>query len=184
VGQKPIDLCMMIEVPSSGDFRKLADLIKDVRVAMMHTSLDDLGAGGMTRPQVRPMYTQRLDPASFRGELWFFTDASSRKVSEIADNSAIMLTYAAPDKNVYAAAFGTATCERNEQEARELWNIHAKGWWPEGPASPSLMLIRVQVQTAEYWEGPSSTSYMLSLLKAVALGQRVAPGGSHGRVIA
>lgn len=173
---------MMIEVPSSGDFRKLADLIKDVRVAMMHTMLEDRGSGGASRQQARPMYTQRLDPAAFRGELWFFTDAASRKVAEIADASAVLLTYAAPDKNLYAVAFGTAVCERNEQEARDLWNIHAKGWWPEGPASPSLMLIRVQVQTAEYWDGPSSTSYMLSLLKAVALGQRVQPGGEHGRV--
>lgn len=47
----------------------------------------------------------------------------------------------------------------NQEKTRELWNIHAKGWWPEGPQSPSLAIIRVRVASAECWDGPSNTSY-------------------------
>ena len=42
------------------------------------------------------------------------------------------LTYADAGKNRFAAVWGSARCEHNEAKARDLWNIHAKGWWPDG----------------------------------------------------
>lgn len=160
------------------NLRTIAELIKDVRVAMMMTT-DDASAG-LQALRARPMYTQKLDVATFTGELWFFTDATTHKVSELEQNPHTILTYAAPDKNTFVVIHGTATCEHNEAKARELWNIYAKGWWPEGPQSQSLRLIRVQVHHAEYWQGPSNTSYMISLLKAVAKGERVNLNAEHG----
>lgn len=168
--------------PVTGDFHTLANLIKDVRVAMMHTFRSGTNRAGSSAVHVRPMYTQKLDAEAFQGELWFFTDASSEKVADLETNPNVWLTYAAPEKNRYVAVFGSGRCERNPAKAEELWNVHAKGWWPEGPTSASLALIRVQTSSAEYWDGPSNASYMLSLLKAVATGQRVDAVADHGRV--
>jgi len=128
------------------------------------------------------MYTQKLDPDTFAGELFFFTDVSSAKVQELEQNAAIILTYAAPDKNRFVVVFGTAQCERNVAKASELWNIHAKGWWPEGPTSQALAVVRVQVSSAEFWDGPSKLSYAITLFSAVAKGERIESYGEHGRV--
>lgn len=161
------------------DLTKVADLIKDVRVAFLHTV--DIAVEGMPF-RVRPMYTQRVDPETFDGTLWFFTDANTTKVSELQTNPNVLLTYASPDKNQYVVIKGTANCEHNPAKARELWNIHAKGWWPEGPESNSLMLIHVRIHSAEYWDGPSDTSYLLHLVKAVATGERIEVKSDHGRI--
>lgn len=170
-----------------GDPAKLIELIRDVRVAMF-TTFPDGGSGGGKGMHTRPMYTHKLDgpesesPNRFDGNLWFMTDDSSRKLYELRDDSRVLITYADEGKNVYVAVNGRASAERNPQKAKELWNIHAKGWWPGGPEDPRLVLIRVGVESAEYWEGPSNTSYIVNLLKAVATGERVKIEAEHGKV--
>jgi len=162
----------------SADYRKVAELIKGVRVAMLAT-FDPADPG---RPHIRPMYTQEVDPDAFTGDLWFMSDTDSAKVHEIDTVHRVALTYAAPDKNRYIAIHGVATCERNPAKARELWNVHAKAWWPNGPDDPNLTLVRVRVESAEYWDGPSNTSYMISLLKSVATGKPIDLDTDHGVV--
>lgn len=167
----------MTPPPETADFAKLAEMIKDIRVAMLTTFPKDAD-----RPHSRPMYTQKPDTATFDGTLWFLTDIDSAKVHELETNHGVVMTYAAPDKNRYVVAYGRADVERNPEKARELWNIHAKGWWPGGPDDPKLALLRVRVESAEYWDGPSNTKYMLNLLKAVVTGSRVNADGKHGIV--
>ncbi|QDU28197.1 Pyridoxamine 5'-phosphate oxidase [Anatilimnocola aggregata] len=157
-----------------GDIDRLAELISDIRVAMLTT----FPSGG--KPHARPMYTQEIEAEDFDGTLWFMTDAESLKIAELAANPAVLITYAAPSKNRYVVVTGTAHSEHNPEKAHELWNIHAKGWYPNGPDDPSLALIRVQVASAEYWDGPSNTSYLLNLLTAVVTGTRVSTTGKHG----
>lgn len=170
------------ESQSTGVMKKLGELIKDVRVAMMLTFRTTGQVDAPAGLHVRPMYTQKLIPETFHGELYFFTDAVSAKVNELNSNSNIMLLYGAPSKDTYVVVSGTATCEHNPAKAAELWNIHAKGWWPEGPQSEALDVIRVQVREAEYWDGPSKLAYAAKLFRAVATGERIEPYGDHGRV--
>ena len=166
--------------PRNAELRKLAELIKDIRVALMHTYRGAMG--DPAAQHVRPMYTQKVDPDRFAGELFFFTDFSSAKVSELQTNWNILLTYAAPGSDRFVVARGTATCERDVAKATELWNIHAKGWWPEGPTSSELAVLRVQINDAEYWDGPNKLAYALKLLSAVTTGKRMETYGEHGRV--
>jgi general stress protein 26 len=160
---------------SNEPIEKLAELIEGVRVAMLVTF-------PRGKPHVRPMYTQKLDAKNFDGTLWFMTDVNSLKVAELDSNPDVLITYASPSTNRYVSVTGTARSERNPEKAKELWNIHAKGWYPDGPDDPSLALIRVTVNSAEYWDGPSNTSYMLNLLKAVVTGTRVDTTGEHGKL--
>lgn len=155
--------------------KKLADLIKDIRVALFTTF--DAKTG---KPHARPMYTQKLDADTFTGTLWFLSDLHSGKVDELNANPAVLLSYADPGKNRFVVVTGTGDAERNPEKAKELWNVHAKGWWPGGPDDPDLGIIRVDVQSAEYWDGPSQLSYLFSLVKAVATGDRVQATAEHG----
>ncbi|QEL14496.1 pyridoxamine 5'-phosphate oxidase family protein [Limnoglobus roseus] len=159
------------------DLAKLVELVKDVRVAMMTTHSPDGG-----KLHSRPMYTHKIDATKFDGTLWFMTDIDSPKVEELVQHHDVLLTYAAPEKNRYVVVSGEVSVEKNPEVARELWNVHAKGWWPGGPDDPKLGLIRVHVTSAEYWDGPSKVSYLFSLLKAVVKGNRVDVGGEHGKI--
>lgn len=148
------------------------------------------GAGGLAvehgphahGAHARPLYTLKIDEKRFDGEMWFMTFTNSPKIREIEQNPRVVITYADAGKNVYVTVYGQASCEKNSAKAKELWNIHAKGWWPGGPEDPTLTMIRVRISTAEYWDGPSNSSYMLHLLKAVAIGTKVDAPGDHGQV--
>lgn len=161
---------------TTSDISKLAELTRDIRVAMMTTFPPGRA------PHARPMYTTGVDPKTFDGTLWFMSHAESVKNDELATNSAVLLTYAAPDKNRYIAISGKADVVRDPAKAKELWNVHAKAWFPGGPEDSSLTLIRVEVGDAEYWDGPSQTSYLLSVLKAVVTGTKAQTTGEHGVV--
>lgn len=156
---------------------KLADLLRSIRVAFLVTGD---GSGGL---HARPMYTLAVDPETFDGELDFFTDADAVKVHELESLPSVLITYADTAANRYVIVHGTARVDRDVARARKLWSIHAQAWWPEGPESPNLAVIRVRVQRAEYWDGPSSARYALSLGKALMTGTRIDPPSDHGSMV-
>jgi hypothetical protein len=44
-------------------------------------------------------------------------------------------------------------------------------WWKAGPADPNLRVLRVEPQTAELWDGPSSTAVeVFEFAKALVTG--------------
>jgi len=54
----------------------------------------------------------------------------------------------------WVSVSGTAEIIRDQLKARELWNPFVEAWLPEGPQDPNIVLIRVQADTAEYWDSP------------------------------
>lgn len=175
----------------TSDSRKFVELIKSVRVAMFTTfpwTTEGVSGEVGGSAHTRPMYTQAIEapdadsPNRFEGYLWFMTDEASGKTREIADEERVLITYADAGSNIYVAVNGRASLERNPDRAKALWNIHAKGWWPGGPDDPRLVLIRVRVESAEYWSGPSNASYLFNLAKAVLTGERVELKADHARL--
>jgi general stress protein 26 len=141
---------------------KLWDLVKDVRIAML-TTQDEKG-----ELHSRPMGAQEKD---FEGDLWFFTSLDSRKSVEIQDNQKVNLCYMDTGKNLYVSVSGTAAVVRDAQKAQQLWSPLLKAWFPNGPTDPTVALIKVTVNEAEYWEGPSSKVVQLvKIFKAAATG--------------
>src|SRR5262245_2001392 len=86
--------------------RKLNELIKYIRIAMMTT----VGEDGM--PHSRPMATQQME---CDGELWFFTLWSTHKTKEIEENPKVNLAYADPNGNTYVSVSGTSHLLRDEE---------------------------------------------------------------------
>lgn len=167
-------------ITTSNDITKLVELIKDIRVAMLITTAEP--GEGADRLHARPMYTQQIDAARFDGDLWFLTSADSRKAREIDADERVLIVYADPASNKYVAIHGVAATDHDPTMARELWNVHAKAWWPDGPEDPNVRVIRVKVESAEYWDGPSNVSYFISLARAVATGTKIRTTGEHGSV--
>jgi general stress protein 26 len=153
---------------------KLAELIKDIRIAMLTTVAPD----GALRS--RPMATQE---ESFDGDLWFFTSDDSPKTDEIAQEHQVNLSYADPKQNRYVSISGTGVITRNPVKARELWKPILKAWFPRGLEDPHLALLHVQVEHAEYWDAPSSKMVQLyGLAKAAISGTPPKNLGEHEKL--
>jgi len=152
--------------------QKLNDLIKDVKVAML-TTID----WGILRS--RPMQTQEFD---FDGDLWFFTSSETHKTEEIEKDRRVNVSYAAPDSNTYVSVTGTAEIVNDRAKIEELWNPIYKAWFPDGLEDPNLILLKVAVEQAEYWDSPSSTLVQVAgFVKAIVTGER-ADGGENRKI--
>jgi general stress protein 26 len=151
---------------------KLNDLIKGIKTAML-TTIDK----GVLRS--RPMQTQEFD---FDGDLWFFTSSNTHKAEEIENDNRVNVSYAAPSVNTYVSVSGTAEIVKDQAKIDEYWNDILKAWFPEGKDSPDLVLLKVSVEQAEYWDSPSSTIVQIAgFVKAMATGER-ADGGEHEKI--
>lgn len=151
----------------------LRKLTKDIRVAMIATVTPE----GALRS--RPMATQEIDD---EGQLWFFTADDSGKSREIAEEHAVNVVYAEPKDERYISISGTAAIVHNPEKMRELWNPLYKAFFPQGLEDPHLALLQIRVESAEYWDAPSSKMVQLyEMTKAAVLGEEPHLG-DHARL--
>ena len=142
--------------------KKIQEITEGIDFCML-TSID----GGVLRS--RPMSTQQFE---FDGDLWFFTNDNSHKVDEIEKDNRVCVAYSKPEDSVYLSVSGRAEMVKDRAKIEELWNPVHQAWFPEGLDDPSLCLLKVSVEQAEYWEGTSSTLVQLfGMVKAIATGQ-------------
>ena len=133
---------------SGEDFARLRELIEDIRIAMMTTQDSD----GTLRS--RPIQTLRC---ADDGILWFFTSASSPKVSEAQSTGwQVNLSYANPGKQDYVSISGRASLSRDRKQMEALWNKWVEVFFPKGLDDPDLALLRVDIEKAEYWDSPGT----------------------------
>lgn len=151
---------------------KLRELIEDIDFAMLTTI-----AGRKFRS--RPMSTQKFE---FDGDLWFFTSDKTHKVEEIEADNRVSVAYAKPEDNHYVSVFGRAEVVKDRAKIEELWNPILKAWFPDGLDDPTLCLLKISVEEAEYWDSPNSTLVQIAgFVKALVTGQE-ADGGEYGKV--
>lgn len=136
-----------------------AEKTKGVRMAMMTTVESD----GTLRS--RPMATLGDD---FDGDLWFFTRISAPKVEQAQQHDQVNISYSKPDDNLYVSASGSAELVRDKKKMKELWSPMVKLWFPDGLEDPDLGLLKVHVESAEFWDSPSGK---MSLLYRFAKGR-------------
>jgi general stress protein 26 len=155
------------------NIKKIRELIKDIRFAMLTTVEED----GTLRS--RPMATQQTE---FDGDLWFFTNANAPKVDEVQREQHVNVSYANPDKQKYVSVSGKAELIRDRQKIEELWNPVYKAWFPQGLDDPNLALLKVSIDQAEYWDSPSSALVRLvGFVKALTTGKPYS-GGENAKI--
>lgn len=147
---------------------KLVELIKAARICML-TTMDEQG-----NHIARPMSMQDVE---FDGDLWFFTQSSSRKASHIRSNPDVGITFSDQKNNSWVSISGKAELIEDKTKAEELWNPILKSWFPDGADSPELILIKISAEGAEYWDSPSSKAVVLiSMIKGAITGEPADPG--------
>ena len=151
------------------DLEKLRTMVKDIDFCML-TTVDENGD-----PHSRPMSSNGdIDP---NGDIWFFTGASSLKVSEISKLPKVNVSFADPDNQHYVSITGTAELVRDPKKIAELWRPEFKMWFPEGKNDPEVALLKVNLEKAEYWDSPSSTiGFALDFVSSLVTGKEANSG--------
>ena len=159
---------MDIQAQRNPQLDKVAELVKEMKFAMFATEEMD----GTLRS--RPMSTMQMDE---EGNLWFFTSLSSPKIAEAQQHQQVNLSYARSDRQDYLSISGTVQILRDQQKMQELWTAWIKPWFPNGLDDPDLVLLKVTITEAEYWDAPGSTAMRLyGLAKGILTGNTDALG--------
>jgi general stress protein 26 len=127
--------------------RKLHEMIDDVEVAML------TGTAADGRLLSRPLHTMEV---ARDGSLWFATGYDSEKVREVEANPQVNVAYASRDKGIYVSVAGRASVVRDRETIDAKWSPGMGVFFKDGKDDPNLCLIRVEAESAEYWDGPSS----------------------------
>jgi general stress protein 26 len=124
----------------------LLDKIRSIKFAMLTTEND---AGYL---HSRPMATLEAEDD---GVLWFFTGRSTLKAHEIGRNPRVNLAYSDGGHDTFVSVAGEAHLVGDPDKAEALWNPLMQAWFPKGLEDPDLVLMRVDVDEAEYWDTAS-----------------------------
>lgn len=141
---------------NNDEIAKVAALIKDAEIAMITTLSAD------NRLVSRPMTVQE---AEFDGDLWFIFSEDSEQAADIRDDAEVNVSL--QSKGTWISVAGTARIVHDDAKLREFWSAGVDAWFPEGPDSPGIALLKVEGESAQYWTakaGPVRT--LVELVKS------------------
>lgn len=148
----------------------LGGLIRTTRVAILTTVGPDSTLRG------RPLLLQRYDPD---GVLWFLTHGGSAKVDEMTRDPRVHVGFSDPGHNGYVCGTGTVEVVRDRGPIGELWSDIYREFFPEGPDDPNVVLLRVRLSRAEFWDAPRLTDPWVAGIVAMS---DQSPPEAHGVV--
>lgn len=90
------------------------------------------------------------------GAFWFISSSKSEKVEAVRTIQRVSLCFANHVGNHYVSVSGFCELVRNREAAQQLWNPNFKSWFPGGLEDPDLVLMKIVVQQAEYWDPAQS----------------------------
>jgi general stress protein 26 len=153
---------------------KIGSLMEDHDIVMLVTT----GENGSF--DSRPMAVHIKD---FDGTVWFLSPKASGKVREIQEDSHVALIFADPSNAKYISAKGRAHVNQDRAKIHELWNSMYKAWFPAGEDDPNIVVLRVDITEADYWEASASRVVRsIKYLAAAATGGSV-DVGEAGKVV-
>lgn len=86
----------------------------------------------------------------FDGSLWFFTEHPSGKTAAIAEHPEVNVAIA--DAKGWLSLSGRAAVSHDPERIDRYWNPWAEAWFEGGRDDPRVALLRVDVETAAYWD--------------------------------
>ncbi|KAL6752534.1 hypothetical protein V8C86DRAFT_2752369 [Haematococcus lacustris] len=159
---------------------QLNKIIKSCRTCMLTTR----GEHGL---HSRPMATAGVDWDSSKGEfIYFLTPKDSEKVKEVLADPAVALVFSDDSNSQWASVTAHAEVVEDRSKAREMWNPMYDAWFPEGPDTGNMVLIKATPSTASYWKGSYLTRLhiMFSALSAKVTGKSIGqPAGQEQKTV-
>lgn len=97
----------------------------------------------------RPMTVMQVEDD---GQMWIITSTDSAPVKEIDDGLEVGLSFSGSGE--WLALRGEATVIKSDPKAADLWNEAAQAFFPDGPDSEKVTLIRIRPDGGQYWTTP------------------------------
>lgn len=152
------------------ELRKLNDLLEKFRFAMLTTRAAD---GTLTS---HPLTVQETE---FDGDLWFIIGTHATAVEHLATDAHVGVSFSGSD--AWLSLSGTAGIVDDPAKLRELWSPSVDAWFPEGPESSDVALLKVAVTGGEYWDSPGGRiATAIAFVKTKITGER--PEGDNAKL--
>ena len=129
--------------PTPSAVAQLNQLIQGIKNAILTTVRPDGSLHSC------PMVSR---PAEENGVLWFITHNHSEKVEAVRTSQRVNLAFADDASERYISVSGYCELVRDHGRAKLLWDPGYAGWFPGGPDDRELVLLKVVIEHAEYWD--------------------------------
>lgn len=143
--------------------KKIKELTKGLDVSMLTTITEE------GKLHSRPMAAQEIDE---EGNIWFFTHTDTDKVDEIRHEAKVNINYMGKH---YVSIYGTAQVIEDEAMKKDKWNKSVEVWFQKKYDDPSIRLIKVNTESAEYWESEGAKT-VLEIAKSILKKEEPRPG--------
>ncbi len=144
------------------DVQKVVDLINHSNIGMLTTINED------QQLVSRPLALQEVESD---GDMWFFTHRDSSQVAHARQDARVNISFS--QRDAWVSVSGEAQVVEDTAKAKELWNAAVEAWFPDGPETPGLVFLRVDADSAEYWDTPGGTmTTVIKFAKSKATGEQ------------
>ena len=158
---------MKIEPQSSSQLIELGKRVDGINVVMMTTQNAD---GALVS---RPMSPVEMDAT---GAIWFFTDLRSEKIEHLR---LVNLAFSDEGNATYVSISGRGEIHAEQAHIEKLWTPFARPWFPDGPDSTNIALLKFVPDNAEYWDAPSSKMVRMFAMAASVIASKPIGMGEH-----
>ncbi|CAN7148902.1 general stress protein 26 [Arthrobacter sp. PvP023] len=147
---------------------KVTKIINDSHIGML-TTINEAGA-----LVSRPLAVQEVKDD---GDMWFFTSSETSQVAHVRADPRVNVAFG---KNTeWVSVAGTAEIVTDRQKIHDMWNQVVEAWFPDGPDTPEVVLLRVDSDSAEYWTSPGGrAATVLQWVKSKVTNSRMSVGES------
>lgn len=123
--------------------KKIRDLIEGLNVATLATiGMDQSFA---TRPVP-------LTDKSFNGDFWIFVDRFSPVIEAAEKGHALSLHFSSEADKRFLSVEGKAKIIDDKKTKTKFWNDDLLHWFSDGVSDPDLLLVKIHVVKASYWD--------------------------------
>jgi general stress protein 26 len=136
------EFVMQIAIQPNAELAKLGAQLAHMPVAMLN-HLDARGA-----LHSRPITPVALDA---QGALWCFTDLGTARAEYLR---VINLCFSDPQRATYVSISARGEIQTDRAHIERLWSPQVQAWFPAGPGSDNLALLKVVPSAAEVWDAP------------------------------
>jgi general stress protein 26 len=139
----------------------MAKTLSDISAAMRDIDFCTLSARTADGAiGARPMSNNR--EVDFTGDAWFFSADGTRMIQDIARDGKVGLAYQGKPgliggvigkPGIFIAVESDADLIRDKAMFAAHWDKTLDRWFPQGPDTPDLVMIRARARRIHYWDG-------------------------------
>ena len=138
---------------ASDSVTRLGELIDGIQCAILTT----------VRPNGTlhscPMATTGVDA---NGVVWFLSANNTAKVEAARTSQQVNVAFIDHSRQRYVSVSGFCELVRDTAKAKQLWDPSFASWLPGGLDDPNLILMKIDVQSVEYWDADAGRPGELS----------------------